>query len=51
MFFPLNIGSILTVAEDRSKWLYAEKYHIVIGNQHMFTIQLNGHSTLWQQFK
>ena len=51
VFFPSNIESILTVAEDGSKWLHAGKYDIVIGNQRMFTIDLNGHSTLWQRFK
>jgi hypothetical protein len=51
VFFPLNIGSILTVAKDGSKWLHAGDHRIVIGNQRMFTIESHGQSTLWQRFK
>ncbi len=51
VFFPLNIESMLTIARDGSKWLHPGKYSILIGNQHMFTIELHGLSTLWQRFK
>ena len=51
VFFPLNIESVLTVARDGSKWVHPGEYHIIIGNQPMFTIELYGHSTLWQHFK
>jgi hypothetical protein len=51
VFFSSNIESILTVARDGSKWFHPEQYHIVIGNQRMFSIKLHGYSTLWQRFK
>ena len=51
VFFPLNIKSILSVAQDGSKWLYPGQYSILIGNQPMFTIELNGRPSLWQRFK
>jgi beta-D-xylosidase 4 len=51
VFFPFNIESMLTVARDGSKWLHPDEYHIFIGNQRMFTIELQGYSSLWQRFK
>ncbi len=51
MFFPFSIESLLTVAEDGAKWFHAGEYHVVIGSQRMFTINLHGPSTLWQRFK
>ncbi len=51
VFFPFNIESMLTVARDGSKWLHPGEYHIFIGNQRMFTIELQGYSSLWQRFK
>ncbi len=51
VFFPLNIESILTIARDGSKWLRSGQYHILIGSQHMFTIELHGDSALWQRLK
>jgi hypothetical protein len=51
VFFPLNIKSILTIAQDGSKWFHPGQYSILIGNQRMFTIELHGDSTLWQRFK
>lgn len=51
VFFPFNIETLLTVARDGSKWLHPGQYHIIIGNQHMFTVILGGHSTLWKRFK
>ncbi len=51
VFFSLKIESILTIARDGSKWVHPGQYHIVIGNKPMFTIELHGHSTLWQRFK
>jgi hypothetical protein len=51
VFFPFNIESVLTVAWDSSKWLHSGESHIVIGNKRMFTIELQGYSSLWQRFK
>jgi beta-D-xylosidase 4 len=51
VFFPFNIESMLTVARDGSKWFHGGKYHILIGKQHMFTIELHGRSALWHRFK
>jgi len=50
VFFPLNIETLFTIGRDGSKWVHPGEYHILIGNQHMFTIELNGYSTLWQRF-
>lgn len=50
-FFPFNTDALLTVARDGSKWLHPGEYHIVIGDQHMFTVVLHGYSTLWKRFK
>ena len=51
VFFPFNIETLFTIARDGSKWLHPGQYHILIGNQRMFTIELHGHSTLWKRFK
>lgn len=51
VFVPLNMKSILSVAQDGSKWFYPGQYSILIGNRRMFAIELNGRSTLWQRFK
>lgn len=51
VFFPFNIETLLTVARDGSKWLHPGQYHIIVDNQHMFTIVLRGHSALWKRFK
>ena len=51
VFFPFNIETLLTIARDGSKWLHPGQYHILIGNQRMFTIELRGHSALWKRFK
>ncbi len=51
VLFPLNTESILTIARAGSKWFHPRQYYICIGNQRMFTIELHGHSTLWQRFK
>ena len=50
VFFPLSIQSLLTVGLDGSKWLEPGSYKIRIGQQHMFTIHLQGKSTQWSKF-
>jgi hypothetical protein len=50
VFFPLNIQSLLTVGLDGSKWLEPGSYQILIGQQHMFTIHLQGKPTQWSKF-
>ena len=50
VFFPLNIDSLLTVAQDGSKWLEPGAYKILIGQQHMHTLHLQGESILWSTF-
>ncbi len=47
VYFPLSIQSLLTVAQDGSKWLEPGSYRILIGQQHMYTIHLQGHPTRW----
>lgn len=44
IYFPLNIQSLLTVALDASQWLKAGSHEILIGKEHMHTIQLEGQS-------
>jgi beta-glucosidase len=51
VFFPLNIQTLFTIARDGSKWIHPGEYQILVGNQHMFTIQFDGDSTLWERFK
>jgi beta-glucosidase len=48
VYFPLNIQSLLTVAhKDGSKWLEPGSYRILIGQQHMHTIHLQGKAIRW----
>jgi beta-D-xylosidase 4 len=49
VFFSLNIQSLLTVAHDGSKWLESGSYRIMIGQQHMHTIHLQGKPAKWSQ--
>jgi hypothetical protein len=51
VFFPFNIETLFTVDRDGSKWLHPGEYHILIGNQRMFTVELRGHSALWKRFR
>lgn len=51
IFFPLNVEILFTIHRDGSKWIHPGEYNILIGYQQMFTIKLNGHSTLWIRFK
>jgi len=51
VFFPFNIETLLTVARDGSKWLHPGEYHILIGSQRMFTVDLRGDSVLWKRFR
>ncbi len=50
VFFPLNIQSLLTVGHDGSKWLEPGSYRILIDQQHMHTIHLQGKPTQWSKF-
>lgn len=47
LYFPLNIRSLLMVAENGSKWLESGSYHILIGKQQIYTIHLQGQSIQW----
>jgi hypothetical protein len=49
VFFPLNIQSLLTVGHDGSKWLEPGSYRILIGQEHMHTIHLQGQPALWSK--
>jgi hypothetical protein len=49
IYFPLNIQSLLTIGHDGSKWLEPGSYTIIIGKQHMYTIYLQGKTTLWSK--
>jgi len=49
VFFPLNTDSLLTVAQDGSKWLEPGRYRILIGQEHMHTIDLIGRPTRWSE--
>jgi hypothetical protein len=51
VFFPFNIETLFTIARDGSKWLHPGQYRILIGDQHMFTIELHGDSALWKRFR
>ena len=50
VFFPLNMKVLFTIDRDGSKWLRPGQYHILIGIQHMFTIELHGQPALWERF-
>ncbi len=47
VFFAFNVGGLLSIARDGSKWLHPGLYHIMIGKQVMHTIELQGKSALW----
>ena len=47
VFFPLNIDSLLTIAQDGSKWLEPGSHKILIGKDHMHTVHLQGQSIQW----
>ncbi len=49
IYFPLNIQSLLTIGLDGSKWLEPGLYQILIGQQHMYTIHLQGKATQWSK--
>jgi hypothetical protein len=51
VFFPFDIQTLFTIARDGSKWLHPGQYRILIGKQHMFTVELYGDSALWKRFK
>ncbi|CAF1318287.1 unnamed protein product [Adineta steineri] len=47
VFFPFTIAAALTIAENASKWIHPGLYHIIIGQQRMFSITLEGESIQW----
>jgi beta-D-xylosidase 4 len=47
VYFPLHIQSLLTIAQDGSKWLEPGSYGILIGKQYMHTTHLQGKPTRW----
>jgi hypothetical protein len=47
VFFPLNTDSLLTVADDGSKWLEPGSYRILIGKEHMHIVHLRGKAARW----
>lgn len=51
VFFSLNIEALFTITRDGSKWLHPGQYHILIGHQRMFMIELSGQPALWERFK
>ena len=50
VFFPLNVQSLLTVAQNGTKWLEPGSYKIIIGKQHMHTLHLQGTPIQWSSF-
>ena len=51
VFFPFHVRDLLTVAQDGSKWLHPGSYNILIGKQHIHTVQLFGRATRWASLK
>jgi beta-D-xylosidase 4 len=47
IFFPFTVEAALTIARDGSKWLHPGLYFITIGQQRMFSIELQGRSIRW----
>ncbi len=47
VFFPLTVQSLLTIGHDGTKWLEPGSIRIVIGQQHMFTLHLQGEPIKW----
>jgi beta-D-xylosidase 4 len=45
IFFPFTIQTATSIARDGTKWLHPGLYHITIGRQRMFAIELTGQST------
>lgn len=50
VYFPFNIQSLLTIAYDGSKWIEPGLYRIIVGQEHMHTIYLQGKPTRWSSF-
>jgi hypothetical protein len=44
IFFPFTVEAVLTIARAGSKWLHPGLYFITIGQQRMFSIELDGQS-------
>lgn len=49
LYFPLHLDGLLTIGADGSKWVEPGSYHIKIGQEHMYTIELRGSSTFWSR--
>ncbi|UJR16933.1 hypothetical protein I4U23_003831 [Adineta vaga] len=48
VFFSLNVEHLFTIAKDGTKWLYPGLYKIFIGQQHIYTVELQGPFIQWQ---
>lgn len=49
--FPLNIDTLLAVAQDGSKWLEPGVHKIMIGQEILYTVQLEGKPVRWSSFE
>ncbi|CAF1441407.1 unnamed protein product [Rotaria sordida] len=47
VFFPFYVNALLTVARDGSKWLYPGLYRILIAQQVIHTVELQGKPARW----
>ena len=47
LFFPLNTGSLLVTGHDGSKWIEPGSHGIVVGNQVIHTVILEGRPARW----
>ena len=47
IFFPIHIDTLLSVANDGSKWLHPGLYRVIFGKKWMHSIELRGESTRW----
>ena len=50
VIIPVHIQSMFTIALNGSKWLEPGFYQLLIGNQYLHTIHLQGTSTQWSMF-
>ena len=49
VIIPLHLDALLTVALDGSKWLEPGFYRVLIGQQHLSTIELQGKPMQWSK--
>ncbi|CAF1022487.1 unnamed protein product [Rotaria sordida] len=47
VFFPFSVSALLTVASNGLKWLHPGQYRILIGQQVIHIIELQGKSARW----